>query len=263
MALSGSGCTTLQPTIESTDTAAIYPAGSVVPDTLVRLYVRFPKPMARGAMQEHLSLRAEDGQELRESIRHTARELWDPTGRQLTVLLNPGRNKSGVGPNRSYGPSLPLGATVTLAVKEGWPFRDGGQLEHGAARTYDVLELPGGRIDPSRWELSQPRAESRDPLRVVFKRPLDRFLVERSITLWTASGEVQCKGHIEDSGTEIELTPVQPWGTQRHWLRIDPRLEDLAGNNLLGSFESAVAEPVPHRDSEVVEVDVPVLTAIR
>ena len=60
--------------------------------------------MQRGRVRSEISLLGPDGKPALDVLYRAPVELWDRSMRQLTILLDPGRLKRGVGPNRELGP---------------------------------------------------------------------------------------------------------------------------------------------------------------
>lgn len=147
-------------------------------------------------------------------------------GRSLTILLHPGRIKTGVGPNLALGPALHDGDRVTLEI-------DDPPLQ----RTWQVTEARRERLHIERWALRQPLPGSRTPLRVVADAELGAG-APTLIALADASGRrVPGRARLTAGGRQWLFTPSSPWATGRYELRVHPALEDVAGNRPCAAFE--------------------------
>src|SRR5262245_48218701 len=82
---------------------AVSPSGRVVPENLLRISIRFDAA-PEGQVLRRLSLATQDGRPLHEPF--LDQELWSPDGRVLTVLLHPGRGKTGLIAHEQLGASL-------------------------------------------------------------------------------------------------------------------------------------------------------------
>jgi hypothetical protein len=89
---------------------SVSPSGAVVPENLLRLSVRFDAPPT-GRVLERLHFAGRDGP-LPEPF--LEQELWSPDGLTLTVLLHPGRVKTGLVARHAFGPILAQGDEVEL-----------------------------------------------------------------------------------------------------------------------------------------------------
>ena len=103
----------------ATQVKQVFPSSDSLPENLLRFYVCFSNPMQRGRSEEQIKLLGPDGQPAPDTLYRAPVELWDRSMRHLTVLLDPGRLKRGVGPNRELGPPLKAGRKYTLAIAPG------------------------------------------------------------------------------------------------------------------------------------------------
>ena len=100
----------------STVVDRVFPSDDVLPENLLRFYVYFSAPMQRGQARDQIVLLGPDGQPVSAEFFNAPTELWDPAMERLTVLLDPGRIKRGVGPNLELGPPLQQGDRYTLVI---------------------------------------------------------------------------------------------------------------------------------------------------
>jgi hypothetical protein len=103
--------------------------------------------------------------------------------RCLTILLDPGRLKRGVGPNRELGPPLKTGQVYTLAVGAGMTDISGSQLPETVSKRFRVIDAVRKPIAVERWKIMPPVTNSREPLVLMFPRPLDWALLSHTITI--------------------------------------------------------------------------------
>jgi hypothetical protein len=218
---------------------AIYPQGDTLPENTLKLYLEFSNPMLTGNAIDHISLL--DGKDtLRDVFLNLQPELWDTTGRVLTLWLDPGRIKRGLVLNRERGNPLKKANKYRLVVSSKWKDSRGLNLqEHSkefVAGTWDSQQP-----DINKWQLNPPLSGTFKPLIVRVNEPLDHYLLQESITVLNAHG-VPVKGTASVSNNDSiwEFTPTQPWLAGKHTLRVDARLEDLAGNNLNKVFDRDV-----------------------
>jgi hypothetical protein len=171
-------------------------------------------------------------------------ELWDAGRTRLTVLLEPGRIKRGLAPQLDAGYPLVEGQDVTLQVAARFIDAAGRPLRGAAARRYRVGPDARERVDPSRWRLNAPAAQTRQPLTIRFDQPLDSALALRCITVVDGRGQpLRGRVALSDGEREWGFTPSVPWDCGQHAVRIDPVLEDLAGNSVRRVFDRDVSAP--------------------
>lgn len=208
----------------------IHPAGPAVPENLLRIELRFDRPQRLPFDIERLRLLDGDGAEIRHALLDVA--LPDADGRRITVLLDPGRVKSGVGPNRDAGRALREGTTVSLRVSG-----DEGDAP-AAVKTWRVSTAVSRPLQPERWQFTPPRRGTRDALSVDLRAPISSA-GERLIAVLDGQGRrLEGTVALDDGDATWRFKPSRPWAAGRHRLVTHPGLEDPAGNRRCAAFEA-------------------------
>ncbi len=222
---------------------AIYPSADQLPQNLLRIYIQFNEPMAQGDAYRHIALTRSDGKKLEYPFLELAEELWDPSGRRLTLLLDPARVKQGLVPREEDGPVLEVGHSYKLSIRSGWPDVHGEPMKASMVKTFEVV--PDDRMQPRplEWKWELPRGDTRAPLRVLFPESLDHGLAMRCIRVVTQDRSV-LRGDVQLSARETvwQFIPEQNWKAGEYWLEVDSVLEDVAGNSVERRFEEALIE---------------------
>ena len=221
----------------------IYPTSPVLPENQLKLYIEFSSPMSQGEAWQHLRLLDERGATVDAPFLEIEQELWDPDGKRLTVLFDPGRIKRGLASLHDAGTSLEAGKRYTLVVDVHWRDSHGVSLKEPHRKEFSVVAADRTPPDPANWTVLPPPAGTREPLIVEFPEPLDRALLEHSIAVKDTAGRVT----VGDGETEWRFTPESPWGSRDYVLRIDTRLEDRAGNRVGRPFDVDVFDAVTKR----------------
>jgi len=177
------------------------------------------------------------GQRIKSPFLNLATELWDRDQRRLTLLLDPGRTKQGVGPNLEVGAPLVPGKTVKLVVSPKMQSTSGAQLRQPYTHTYTIVRAERGALDPSSWTLDLPYAETRAPLRFSSDRPLDEAAARRLIRVEDADGN-KISGSITASAFEWSFTPAGQWMNSEYVVVIEAAMEDVAGNTIGYAFDA-------------------------
>ncbi|WP_345762462.1 hypothetical protein [Diaminobutyricibacter sp. McL0608] len=213
----------------------IDPTVASVPANLLRFSVTFSSVMDEGSAAGHVHLLDETDAVIPGTLLEMPPELWDRGRRRLTVLLEPGRIKRGLQPHVQAGAPLREGSTITVAVDAGLRDAEGAQLRVGARRTYRVGAAVRSRIDPARWDVQWPGGRS-NRLVARFDRPLDRALVQRCLHVVDEHGDpVPGRASLDQGALVWDFTPTS--GGEDWRLRVDTRLEDLAGNSVRRVFD--------------------------
>ena len=213
----------------------VSPAGPRVPENLLRIELRFDAALRRPVDLRNVKLLDARGAEIEAPFLDLP--LPGRDGHTVTLLLHPGRIKTGVAPNLALGPVLHAGETVTLVV-------DGPAMGAPLRKTWVVTAALRQPIDPSAWRFEPPSAGSMAPLQVVLDRPLAADALHR-LAIADAQGR-KLAGSVRMDGDEQrwQFTPARPWLAGAHSLRVHPALEDVAGNRLCAAFEQATLSAV-------------------
>ena len=202
----------------------ISPQANVLPANTLRFYLHFPRSAEAHFDRDHLWLLNEEERVVRDPFLILSHELWSVDGRRLTVLMEPGRIKRGLGADPSHEPALVVGRTYSLVVTAL------GQTARHTLRVSDpVLEA----VDETHWRLISPTVGSLDPAVVHFDRVMDAALCEDEMAVLAPSGDV-VRTHVSlaPDGTAARLIPSRPWRPGEHRLVVSERLEDVCGNRL-------------------------------
>lgn len=222
----------------STLVSRVYPSADVLPENLLKFYLHFSRPMTLGSSYRYIHLLRENGSEVQAPFLQLDEELWDPEGQRMTLLIDPGRIKSGLLPRDEIGPSLSEGERFRLVVDAEWKDSEGVSLAAAFEKRFRVAEPDTNQPRMAAWGLSLPAIGSRDPLTVEFEEPLDHALLSR--LLWVADGDgVELDGTVTIDRGEMrwQWVPTEAWREGFFSLNVENTLEDLAGNSLGRLFE--------------------------
>ena len=218
---------------QPTRVSRVYPSTSEIPENLLRFYVHFTAPMSRGDALRWVRLEDSTGASIEQAFLALEDELWDPRATRLTLLLDPGRIKSGLRPRAELGRALAQGREVTLVIDARWPDASGRPLGEGFRRAFRVVAADQATPDPAYWRLEPPRAGGRKPLRIALGEPLDSALLQRLVWVEDAAGRTARRLDRARRGrTVLELHASSAVERGPATVVIDRRLEDLAGNRV-------------------------------
>jgi hypothetical protein len=224
---------------KSAEVSHVFPSSALLPENLLRLYICFSNSMQRGQVKEHVALLGPDGEPAQDVLYRSPVELWDRSMRRLTILLDPGRLKRGVGPNRELGPPLKAGLDYTLAVGSGMVDSTGNRLRLGSYKYFRVGEPVREGIAIKDWRVLTPATESVEPLVLEFPKPLDWAMLWHTITITSESGcPINGRIIIDEGEKRWNFTPFSPWAAGAYHVRVAPSLEDVCGNNLEEPFDA-------------------------
>ena len=220
------GCSHAQPSTPRV--VLVQPSGPEVPANLLRISIRFATQV-EGPVLPRITLFRSDGSKVQEPF--LEQELWSPDGNVLTVLMHPGRVKSGLIARAKMGPILLVGDDVSLAL--------------------DGLPIKRWRVGPtdeagpvtSAWRISAVRAESLQPLVVALDGPIDGQDADY-LAIADASGHrVAGRARLLVGESVWTFTPNTLWRAGAYKLVVRSTLEDPAGNRLGSRFETSIYSP--------------------
>ena len=232
------------PAAEPTAVEQVYPTADKLPENQLKFYVHFTAPMSRGEAYRRVHLLNADGKEAAGAFLEIGEELWDPAGRRFTLFIDPGRIKRGLKPREDMGPVLEQGKSYTLLIDRAWSDAEGRPLKEAFRKKFEATAADETPPDPKTWRLQPPEAGGRNPLTVVFPKPMDHALLERMLWVTDSGGRVvPGDATTADAETRWQFTPRAAWPAGAYRLVADNRLEDLAGNTLGRPFEVDVFHP--------------------
>jgi hypothetical protein len=226
-ALAGAlGCAHAQPSTPRV--ALVQPSGPEVPANLLRFYIRFETQVV-GSVLRRLALLRSGGMQIQEPF--LEQELWSPDGKLLTVLMHPGRVKTGLIAHDERGPILSPGEDVTLAL-DGQPIK---QWRVG----------PANAVGPavSGWKISAVRVGSRQPIMVTLDEPIDGRDADYLAIADERDRRMAGRARLTNGESTWTFTPSEPWRPGAYKLVVRGTLEDSVGNRLGGHFETSINSP--------------------
>lgn len=226
----------------------VYPTASELPDNLLRFYVYFSKPMERGDVLQHIHLIDGNNREVTGVFLSNKFDLWSPNSKRLTLLLDPGRVKTGLKANKELGRALFPGKNYRLVISAGLEASDGTtSLEF--SKTFTVTESSKVHSELVAWPMTVPSAGSKEALKLELGAVFDHLSLAYRIRVKDSEGNT-LRGKIELPNNERSwhFVPEIKWPSGNHTIVVDPKLEDVAGNRLTGLFESTPSDQRQRRE---------------
>jgi hypothetical protein len=215
----------------------VQPSGAQIPGNLLRISVQFATQV-EGPVLPRITLIQADGKAIEEPF--LEQELWSPDGHILTLMMHPGRIKTGLAARAIKGPILTTGSDVSLAI-------DGRSIKQWQVGPADET----GPVT-SAWRVSAVWADSLQPLIVAFDGPIDGRDVNY-LAIADASGRrVAGRARLTVGESAWTFAPHKRWRAGAYKLMVRGTLEDPAGNRLGSRFETSVySPPCPVADTEL------------
>lgn len=206
----------------------VTPSGPVVPENLLRIGLHLAQPLSAPLDVRHAALIDSDGQPIPDAFLDLAPA--DADGLGVSLLLHPGRVKTGLGPNLALGLALRAGQMVTLRI-------DDPQLPAPLEKRWQVGPALRKPLAPQHWRVGAVKPGSRQELRVAFGQALNGDAAALIAVQSPGGQRLAGTARLAAGESEWRFVPSAPWKVGGHVLRVHPRLEDPQGNRLCSAFE--------------------------
>ncbi|SEI38933.1 hypothetical protein SAMN05216327_101150 [Dyadobacter sp. SG02] len=233
----------------------IYPSADTLPENLLKIYLHFDQPMREGMSGRYVKLVRNNRDTIDGAFLDLQPELWNPGRTVLTLWLDPGRIKRDLQPNKRLGAPMQRGTHYRVVVAQAWTDARRKQLAKPYQKAFVTVTKDSLSPQPAQWTLVSPTQATREPLKIDFKEALDHSLLAEVFAIQDNTG-AKIPGRWETGPFEkhCSFIPDENWKSGSYQLLIEPRLEDLAGNNLVRPFDRDVS-----RSSEAVTGKIAVL----
>lgn len=249
----------LIPVLNNTDAdlslIEIYPTQDSVPENMLKLFLKFSKPMREGKSLSYLTLLNGNNDTLPGVFLDLQPELWNEDQTMLTIWLDPGRIKRDLIPNLEKGAPLRNLEKYQLIVSAEWRGLNGGILNQNYTKDFIVTSRDSISPVPEDWLVNVPDSGSKSTLQINFNEALDYSLLNDVFMLLNQENEkVSGEWEIGIEEKSIAFTPRFAWEKGEYKLEIESRLEDLAGNNLNRLFETDLENKSGNNDNSGVRI---------
>lgn len=234
---------------------AVYPATRYVPANVLRFYIRFSQPMQEMGILQHVHLQDAAGHDLSGVFFENQYELWNAARTEVTLLLDPGRVKTGLRAHEQLGWAFHPGQVYTLRVDDGLlNFRDQ-PLRSGFVHRFTAVNADTTAPDPGAWKVVLPKARGRDALRIDLQESLDHISARSLIQVLCDGRAVLGEVRLYDNERQWRFTPARPWRPGHYRIRVARQLEDIAGNSVLQAFDHPIGQTPAPLESQILQFD--------
>lgn len=220
--------------------SAVFPSADTLPENLLRMYIHFSKPMKIIGNLGKIKLIDDKKQEVVGAIFNNVYELWDNEQKQLTLIFDPSRVKTGLKVNMKKGRSLEAGRNYKLVIRQ-LEDVEGNMLKEVYTKSFYVGKEDRLSPNTEKWAIKIPKANSQSPLIIQFPDILDRLSLRQRLQLTDEKNQpIDGQVKIAKQETEWRFVPIENWRVGEYVLYIHGRLEDSCGNNLNGLFDHKI-----------------------
>jgi hypothetical protein len=223
----------------------VYPTGDVLPANHLRFYLYFSRPM-RGGQDIFDQIQILDAKGNPVNMPWLRDELWDEKGQRLILYIHPGRIKWALLLRLTLGPVLVPEREYTLVIPRDMLDADGRKLGREYRKKFRTTAEDRVRIDTAAWSVKTPAAGSTQALVVQFDKAVDQASLQRFLSVMDSKGEAVA-GTLGMGAKERSWSfqPSAKWRDEEYTVKINPQLEDPAGNTPERPFDVDRRTPEP------------------
>ena len=218
----------------------IYPTTDSIPENILRFYIEFSEPIREENALSHIHLATVDGKDMSGAFFDNNYELWSAERTKLTLILDPGRVKTGLEANKQLGRVFQKGIKYSITADSLFTSMSGHHLSKTFVKKFVASAADTVAPDSDKWIIQVPRSKTLSPLTIDFGEAIDHISA-RSYLVITGKRVQKIRGHIilKNHETVWEFVPKTKWQKRAYKLFVNSRLEDIAANNLNGIFDHA------------------------
>jgi predicted RNA-binding protein with TRAM domain len=236
--------------------SAIYPETSAIPENVLKFYIQFSQPMREGDFLKHIRLVNSKGDNLKGVFFDNLYELWSPSHKQLTLIVDPGRVKTGLREHTKKGRAFKVGETYKLIIDTTWKSIKGKKLKEAFIKKFTVITEDTVAPNAEKISVSSIKINSKKSIIIQFNEALDVFQLKDYVRILQNDLIVNGTFKILDFGKQLQFTPETNWIQINYQIQIDKRLEDIAANNFSGKFDSPKSETKTYHSSGKILKDI-------
>jgi hypothetical protein len=239
----------------------VFPSASEIPTNLLRFHISFDEVPevfdigtairlidATGVAIDHVFLDLNEG-------------LWSADGLTLTVMLHPGRIKTGLIASRSLGNAFREHNRYELQLRREHlpslhhaysPSSASATNEWACIKRFTVIAAVDTAIDAQSLLLSVPNAHSLSRLSITFPHSIDRLGAENYVRLSNAADQLlDVQLEVGSAEKAIHFVPRHAWPSGPVTIHFSVDFEDVSGNRLSSAFAKAVQMTKPDADTAI------------
>lgn len=147
------------------------------------------------------------------------------------------------------------GTHYHIIISQAWTDTRGKSLAKPYQKAFVTVAKDSLSPQPSQWALIPPISATKQALKIDFKEPLDHSLLQEVFSIEDNNGtKLPGQWEIDKSEQQCSFIPSSNWKTGSYKLLIQPRLEDLAGNNLVRPFDRDITQKSQPAPTKIIEL---------
>ncbi len=218
----------------------IYPTTDSIPVNILRFYIQFSQPMQEMNILKHVRLTNQDGKNITGVFYENQYELWNQNRTKVTLVIDPGRVKTGLLANNTMGRAFDNGQYYTLNVDS--LLLDFNDRNLARSHTKTFVAVGEDIIAPNQktWSVSAPKPMSKQALHISFDDKIDHISAKTFIKVLHKNNEVTGDIELRNGEQEWYFYPKKEWKKGDYQILIHPALEDICANSLNQIFDHQI-----------------------
>ncbi len=232
----------------------IYPTSNILPENLLRIYIQFSEPMRTNNNLKLIKLYDENNQEIKGAIFNNVQELWDTSQKQLTLIFDPSRVKTGLIAHENLGRALEVNKTYYLKIE---PLKSvsGEIMPQTMYKRIKVSKADFNSPNIHHWKINPPKKYTNNALKIDFDQSIDMMSLYHRISVYDGNNNLVLGNlKIGDGEKTWSFFPEKPWKKHQYFIRINSRLSDPSGNNLNGLFDHKIGSLKNKKEGKIVTI---------
>ena len=225
-------------TAANTRVVRIFPDAVEIPENILRFYISFSGPVARGSLSDWIRLETRHGVEVSAFFLDNREPLWSRDRTRLTLLLDPARVKRGVLANRTLGRALRQEETYRLTISSKMKDAAGHTLQDDFEHIFTVGPPVEMVLSMDDVHVSKIKVGTSESIEISFPAIMDYFQLDGRMTIRRDRGDlVAGRLSLGTQPSSVTFTPELPWQAQAYVLQISGDTEDVSGNTFSAAFD--------------------------
>ncbi|WP_462253234.1 hypothetical protein [Ferruginibacter sp.] len=230
----------------------VYPTTDSIPVNILRFYIQFSAPMQEMNILNHIKLSNEEGKNITGIFFENQYELWNEERTKVTLIVDPGRVKSGLLANNKMGRAFDAGKKYSLTIDSLLPDFNDLKLSNKFTKKFVAVQEDSFPPDTRIWKLCLPKSNTRAAILIDFNDKIDHISAYTLIKVFQDKKEIQGKILLTNKEQKWTFKPDKNWKKGRYKIFINPYLEDIAANSVNQVFDHKPSDFNPKNKDNLI-----------
>ncbi len=228
---------------------AIYPTTDSIPLNLTRFYIEFSKPMQEMYILKHIKLTNKKGENITGIFYENQYELWNENRTKVTLIIDPGRVKTGLLANKLMGRAFDEGIQYTLTVDSLLLDFNDQKLTTSFSKTFVAVKEDSIPPKVELWHYNVPKRKSKQPFIINFNDNIDHISAQTFIRITYKGNIVEGKISLKRNEQQWFFEPQKNWKKGGYRIEVSNNLEDIATNSMYQVFDHKLGDFKEQREN--------------